>query len=289
MSNLSLIDVAWEVHDLVRSQIGSDRFHDQSQKYLARRREAMPAIEFWGMNPIGWGKPRQIPKDLLISDRELMLDEKYALLAALHDEVCTGEAKIGPRSDLDCYAVPREQALDAIRWACLRDAVRSALDGDYNTKKFGLDYRHARSWLADVRADFDQAKARVDGSVSYDVGGHQNANEMKAIVASPKDEQEAPPTAKHIEANGGHEVATKMKQPADSEDVAGNMTWQEAAERMKRLMARGDPFTSQHKLAELFGCSSSTVNKAIGETSEVQDWAKREISSTPKEIGRAHV
>jgi hypothetical protein len=61
-----------------------------------------------------------------------------------------------------------------------------------------------------------------------------------------------------------------------------SMTWQEAAERMKRLRDRGEPWTSQHKLAEQFGCSSGTINKAIRHTPELHSWANRQPGAAPR-------
>jgi hypothetical protein len=59
------------------------------------------------------------------------------------------------------------------------------------------------------------------------------------------------------------------------------MRWQEAAERMERLRAEGERFTSQHKLAAQLGCSSGTINKAIRETSSLKAWAERK-AATPR-------
>lgn len=60
------------------------------------------------------------------------------------------------------------------------------------------------------------------------------------------------------------------------------MTWQEAATRMKRLKTQGEQFTSQSKLANAFGCSSGTINKAIKKTPSLQAWAKPEGAIAPK-------
>jgi hypothetical protein len=53
------------------------------------------------------------------------------------------------------------------------------------------------------------------------------------------------------------------------------MSWQEAAERLKRLRNQGDEWTSQHELAKRFDCSSGTINKAIKNTPELRSWAKQ--------------
>src|SRR5262249_22706866 len=55
---------------------------------------------------------------------------------------------------------------------------------------------------------------------------------------------------------------------------AGRMTWQEAAKRLECLRSQGEPFTSQHKLAGVFGCSSGTINKAIRSSPQLEKWAK---------------
>jgi hypothetical protein len=60
------------------------------------------------------------------------------------------------------------------------------------------------------------------------------------------------------------------------------MPWQDAAERLKRLRAQGEPWTSQHKMAERFGCSSGTINKAIRATPELHAWAKRQTAAVPR-------
>jgi hypothetical protein len=59
------------------------------------------------------------------------------------------------------------------------------------------------------------------------------------------------------------------------------MSCQQAAERMEQLRIQGEPFTSQHKLAKQFGCSSGTINKAIKETLSLRNWAERK-SAAPK-------
>jgi hypothetical protein len=60
-----------------------------------------------------------------------------------------------------------------------------------------------------------------------------------------------------------------------------SMTWQEAAERLKRLRAQGEPWTSYRKLAEQLACSPSVVYKAIQQTSELHSWAKRLTAAAP--------
>jgi hypothetical protein len=73
------------------------------------------------------------------------------------------------------------------------------------------------------------------------------------------------------------EAATESKASMQS-----GMPWQEAAERMKRLRAQGEPWTSQQKMAEQFGCSSFTINKAIKKTPELQTWANQQATTAPR-------
>jgi hypothetical protein len=54
------------------------------------------------------------------------------------------------------------------------------------------------------------------------------------------------------------------------------MTWQNAAERMERLRAQGEPWTSMHELARQIGCSSFTIKKAVDKTPKLRTWAKLE-------------
>jgi hypothetical protein len=51
---------------------------------------------------------------------------------------------------------------------------------------------------------------------------------------------------------------------------------------LDRLRGQGEPFTSQSKLAEQFGCSSATINKAIKNTPALQTWAKPTAATAPK-------
>src|SRR5262249_24756181 len=60
-----------------------------------------------------------------------------------------------------------------------------------------------------------------------------------------------------------------------------SMTWQEAAERLKRRCAQGEPWTSYRKLAEQLTCSPSVVYKAIQQTPELHSWAKRLTAAAP--------
>jgi hypothetical protein len=69
--------------------------------------------------------------------------------------------------------------------------------------------------------------------------------------------------------------AAKPEARKDETAKSGKVIWQEAAERMERLRAQGEPWTSQRKLADQFGCSSATINKAISETPSLTAWASR--------------
>ncbi|HKI33597.1 MAG TPA: hypothetical protein VKA46_17210 [Gemmataceae bacterium] len=101
---------------------------------------------------------------------------------------------------------------------------------------------------------------------------------------------EAPPSAtppgddRHQGGAGGGEGdaanATHTPEPESSEQPNTSsaeptgMSWQEVVERLQRLRTQGEPFTSQKKLADVFGCSSYTINKAIKETPALHVWAK---------------
>jgi hypothetical protein len=71
------------------------------------------------------------------------------------------------------------------------------------------------------------------------------------------------------------------EQPVESDE---GMTSQEAAERMNRLRAQGEPWTSQHEMAKRLGCSSATINKAIRNTPELRPWAKRRSAPKVKDL-----
>ena len=66
------------------------------------------------------------------------------------------------------------------------------------------------------------------------------------------------------------------KQP-DKPKAAG-LSWQEAAERMEQLCSQGAAFTNQRNLAEQFGCSPSTIHKAIDQTPSLKPWATRDAA-----------
>lgn len=62
------------------------------------------------------------------------------------------------------------------------------------------------------------------------------------------------------------------------------MTWQEAAERLLRLVSQGDNFTSQRQLGEVIGCSANTIGKAIRNENRLMLWAKEKMRK-PKVFG----
>ncbi len=70
------------------------------------------------------------------------------------------------------------------------------------------------------------------------------------------------------------QAVTTQTEPDGS--IRRGMTWVEVAERLKTLRSQGEAFTSRQKLADRLGCSSSTVQKAIGNTPELQGWAHRQ-------------
>jgi hypothetical protein len=73
------------------------------------------------------------------------------------------------------------------------------------------------------------------------------------------------------------QTLTRFDSALPNESV--HMTWQEAAEQMERLRAEGQAFSSQQKLADKFGCSSGTINKAIRQTPSLEAWAKRQTAA----------
>jgi hypothetical protein len=62
------------------------------------------------------------------------------------------------------------------------------------------------------------------------------------------------------------------------------MTWQDAADRLERFRAQGEPFTSQPKLAKQLGCSPGTVNTAIRETPSLHGWAHKQAAPRAQSI-----
>jgi hypothetical protein len=83
------------------------------------------------------------------------------------------------------------------------------------------------------------------------------------------------------DARASHDEAG-TKAPAGPAEPLARVSWHEAAERLERLRAQGEPWTSQHDMAERFGCSPATINKAIDKTPGLQAWAKRQTAPAPK-------
>ncbi len=108
------------------------------------------------------------------------------------------------------------------------------------------------------------------------------ANELPLPQTGPQDKDEgpalstpAPPARLSLSQGGTPPIPGSEVEPA-------GMTWQEAAERLERLRSQGEPWTSQHKMARQFGCSSGTINKAIRMTPELRTWANRRPAAAPR-------
>jgi hypothetical protein len=74
---------------------------------------------------------------------------------------------------------------------------------------------------------------------------------------------------------------TVQETPAAPEESP--LSWQDVAERLKRLRQQGERFTSQKKMAEQLRCSAATINKAIHQTPALLAWATK-----PPAAPRAH-
>lgn len=74
----------------------------------------------------------------------------------------------------------------------------------------------------------------------------------------------------------------EVLQAADGDEESSGMTWQDAADRMKRLRGQGYPWTSQPRMAKRFHCSSFTINKAIRNTPELHAWTKHQPATSPR-------
>ena len=70
--------------------------------------------------------------------------------------------------------------------------------------------------------------------------------------------------------------------PATTEGPETGMSWQDARDRMERLRAQGEPWTSYQKLAAQIGCSTATLYKAIQRTPELSTWAGRQPAAAPR-------
>lgn len=93
----------------------------------------------------------------------------------------------------------------------------------------------------------------------------------------------ADPSATPERANGTLVAAPEQApQAPPATQSESDMTWQQAAERLKQLRSQGERWTSYEKMSEQLHCSSSTVHKAVEKTPELQSWAKRDSTSAPK-------
>ena len=72
--------------------------------------------------------------------------------------------------------------------------------------------------------------------------------------------------------------------PPEPDELAksSGMTWQEAAERMKRMFEQGVKYTSQRKIAKKFVCSSRTINTAVHSSLRLKKWAGLDKQSKPR-------
>ena len=84
------------------------------------------------------------------------------------------------------------------------------------------------------------------------------------------------PAGERPEPHGG-----SPSSPADNDSETG-MLWQDARDRLQRLRAQGEPWTSYKKLGKQVGCSPSTVHTAVQNTPSLHSWAKPPTAGTPK-------
>jgi hypothetical protein len=66
---------------------------------------------------------------------------------------------------------------------------------------------------------------------------------------------------------------TSETAPAVAGVKESSRSWKDVAEGLKRIYTLGEPWTSQHEMAQRLECSSSTVNRALKETPELHSWA----------------
>ncbi|MHB1424760.1 MAG: hypothetical protein ACYC3I_16440 [Gemmataceae bacterium] len=107
-------------------------------------------------------------------------------------------------------------------------------------------------------------------------------------LQSPVPEERPQPVEPQREEIGQPHLGTGTQTPIAPSEAAvedktitqSRMSWQEAAERLKRLRSQGDPWTSYATLAKRFGCSSQTLYKAIQNTPELQTWANRRTATS---------
>lgn len=122
-----------------------------------------------------------------------------------------------------------------------------------------------------------------NSKLAYDivVQAYHKANDASAPLELAELFGDAPGrTIPHLSAQDITQRLRRLRQWATtsetvSADLAG-MSWQEAADRLTRLRAQGEPWTSYRTFADQFGCSSATIKKAVDRTPELHSWAKRQ-------------
>jgi len=67
-----------------------------------------------------------------------------------------------------------------------------------------------------------------------------------------------------------------MPEGRQSDDGSSTKTdWREIQQRLLRLRDQGEPYTNQGKLAGRLGCSKTTINKAISDSTTLKGWMAR--------------
>jgi biotin operon repressor len=155
-------------------------------------------------------------------------------------------------------------------WGC--KLVGRARDGLLTEALF------AETWEAPgLRDAFRWLSVFIEG-LSGEGAALPAAGQQPSLPAPARPQPEgAPESEAEGAAEGAGERQANLKRAGKS--------WQEVAKRLERLRAQGEPWTSQHKLAEQIGCSSGTINKAIRETPELRSWAKRQTAAAPRAQG----
>ncbi len=144
MSTHPLADTAWAVRNLVRSVgVAREWLRQRCRDYLDAREKSPGRL-----CPIDLlGDPEELglaDEEAEAQDAGLTLNEKAALLVALHDEVCVGEEKLAPAVRLlDTSEIASAENKSVMRWEALRRTVKDQLGDGYR--------HHAQNWLADVR------------------------------------------------------------------------------------------------------------------------------------------
>jgi len=156
-------------------------------------------------------------------------------------------------------------------------------------------------WTATIRGmsslerDHQRLLTAIKGTLNFDVENLLALVRKERALAADKAATIPPPTSITVnqisvavspvptEPAAADGAGQLERQPAAEAAIKPGMSWQDAAERMERLRQQGEPWTSQHKMASAFGCSSGTINRAIRETPSLHDWAKaRSAPAAPK-------